>query len=455
MPQLGSQTLSEVWGAYVNKLETNRRANRVELINYYIGDQEQYLKPYLKLEDNKDDFPYYWTKITKKIINKVSKVYKLPPLRLFGKKEERNDGYEAIIPTKNNRLKVAERQARLLGVIGLRPVVLAEEKIFDYKMIRDFQVLFKKSNTVPHAVRYPVETAANNEGLIYAYWSADQYLILTENNVRVTDKDILERHNIEDDGSNRYNKIPFVWLHSEEIVDDFWNTGGNADDLKMANLHINLMLSEMAHKYRFQSFNPVWVSGVQPDISDIKISYKSALVLEPQEAKVGTLNAEHDFLKDIEAIKFQIQLIERNWNLNINWGIQGNPASGFSLVVQNMDHTDDLEDFTDVAREWERRLLEMERLVGSVDGLRGVPDDTLKVNYNEIRQPISQEEKNKKWEFEFKHKLATKRDYWLSEDPDLTDEQIENRIKALQDEAEQFRTGTPVEQLLNFGGEGE
>jgi hypothetical protein len=57
------------------------------------------------------------------------------------------------------------------------------------------------------------------------------------------------------------------------------------------------------------------------------------------------------------------------------------------------------------------------------------------------------------WEFEFKWKLATKRDYWLSEDPDLTEPQIKERIKKLQEEAEEFRTGTPVEQLLGFEGE--
>ncbi len=448
MPQLGTALLTETWNQHVNAIESDRRANALELINYYNGDQIQYIMPFLKLENNKDPFPYYWTGITKKIINKASGVYKLAPRRFFGDKAEKNQGYEDITPTKDIWLKVSERQVHLLGTIGLRPIVVAAEKALDYMMIRDFQVYFGESNIRPSAVRYPVETAANNETIIYDYWTDDEHLLLTGNNVEVDDPEAKERHGILDDGSNKYKVIPFVWLHSEEIIDDFWNTGGNADDLKMANLHINLMLSEMAHKFRFQSFNPVWISGVDPNVNDIKISYNSALVLTPEDAEVGSINASHDFLNDVETIKFQIQLIERNWNLNIDWGIQGNPASGFSLVVQNMDHTDDLEDFTDVARDWERKLLKMEETVAKVDNLPGVPTEKMRVDFTEIKQPISQKEKNAKWQFEFDNQLATRREYWISENPDITPAELDKREAALEEEAAKLRTAPTTDDLF-------
>ena len=68
MPQIGTAILTEAWNQHINEVETNRRANQLELIDYYNGDQIKYMKEYLKLEKNKDPFPYYWTKITKKII---------------------------------------------------------------------------------------------------------------------------------------------------------------------------------------------------------------------------------------------------------------------------------------------------------------------------------------------------------------------------------------------------
>jgi hypothetical protein len=459
MPKLSTEVLEKAWGEHLNNQEKKRQLNVQKLIDYYNGDQEDYMSDYIKLNEKLDPFPFYWTKITKRVINKVAEVYKLAPQRFFGDNTEQDDKYKEITPTKNNWLKLSERQVRLLGTVGLRPGVNAEKKAFDYFMIRNFQAYFKNNNTKPFAIRYPVMEAANEQDIIYEFWSEregespGEHLLISANNVDITNPEMLERFNIPEDGINPYDVIPYTWLHSEEIIDDFWNTGGNANDLINANLHINMKLTEMSHKYRFKSFNPIYITGVDTKSSDIKMAYDRLMAISAPDARVGALATEHAFIDDIEVIKFEIQMIERNWNLNITWGIQGSAPSGFSLVVQNMAHMDDLEDFTDVARDWERQLLEMERKVAEVDKLQGIPEGDMRVDFTEIRIPVSQDEKNKKWEFEFKHGLSTREDYWRSENPDISQETIDERLERIKTEKEKVRTEPTVTELLGGGVE--
>jgi len=437
MPKTLKQMLDEVWGHHVAQEEKARRANTVMLIDYYGGDQEKYIAPYIKIDQKLDAFPFYWTKLTSRIIDKKSEVYKLAPQRTFGDKTEQDEPYQDITKKKNIRLKVAEQQTNLLGTIGFRPFK-TENNTFDYLMVRDFQAVFDVGID-PVAIRYPVATAANERDVIYMYWSDEFNFLMTADNVTIKETEQLERFGVPEDGINPYGVIPFVYLHNKEIIDDFWNTAGNADDLANANLHINMKLTEMSHKYRFKSFNPVYITGVDAKSSDVKFGYDRLLAIEPADAKVGNLSTDHLFMDDIEVIKFEIQQIERNYHLNIAWGIEGHAPSGFSLIVQNMSHMDDLEDFTDVARDWEDQIVEMERVVGKVDGLT-VPEGDLRVDFNEIRQPISQDEKNKKWDFEFKNKLSTRRDYWKSENPDISEEELDEREKALTEEGEKLGT---------------
>jgi len=445
MPETLKQVLDKMWGHNVAQEEKARRANTVMLIDYYGGDQEKYISKYIKLDQKLDAFPFYWTKLTSRIIDKKSEVYKLAPLRTFGDETERNEDYQDITKKKNIRLKVAERQANLLGTIGFRPFV-TPKNTFDYLMVRDFQAVFDVG-LEPTAIRYPVATAALEKDVIYMYWSDEFNFLMTADNVTIKEAEQLERFGVPEDGVNPYGVIPFVYLHNKEIIDDFWNTAGNADDLANANLHINMKLTEMSHKYRFKSFNPVWITGVDAKSSDVKFGYDRVLTIADSEADVGHLASEHMFADDIEVIKFEIQQIERNYHLNITWGIEGSAPSGFSLVVQNMAHMDDLEDFTDVARDWEDQIVEMERVIGKVDGL-SVPEGDLRVDFTEIRQPISQDEKNKKWDFEFKNKLSTRRDYWKSENPDISEEELDEREEALKTEAETLKTGFTTDDLF-------
>jgi len=407
--------------------ENNARLKNVQkLIDFYNGEQKRYLKQYLKLRDL-DDFPFYESDITKKIINKISEVYKKAPIRYFN--EKRNDKYEALTQLKNMRMKTIERQSNLLGMIGVRPVVIERNgtKQFDYMILRSFTVYLERLK--PVALKYLIQ---DGDERLWEYWSDDFHLIINSDNVPV-DPGKAGYTELDMFGNNPYKTIPFVWLPNDFLIDDFYNTGNCADGLINANEHISLMLSEMAHKYRYTAFNPIYITGRIGQTDNVHYNYNKILAIDDEQATVGSLNINHSFADDVELIKFQVQLIERNYGLNINWGISGN-TSGFSLVVQNIDHKDDLENMQEVCRTWEYDLLAMERIIGKKYNLI-VPDaKKFRIDYAEVQMPISIEEKNKKWEFEFKNNLSSRGDYWRMQNPDITDEQIQEKIKQIGEE---------------------
>lgn len=421
------------WNEHQLEEEKARLRNIQKLIDYYNGEHKRYLKQYLVLRDL-DDFPFYETGITKKIIRKLAEVYKTAPVRYFG--GGRNDKYENLTKKKNIRMKVIERQSRLLGIVGMRPIV-TKDKEFDYILLRSFTAYL--DGLRPVAIKYLIQD--NGAEQFYEYWTDEVHLILNTDNVPVNPKPFGY-----EDIENVYGVIPYVWCRNDFIIDDFYNSGNCADDLVNANEQIDLMLSEMCHKYRYTAFNPIWGKGNIRDL-DIQYGYNKILWIDDPEANIGTLNINHVFADDIEALKFQVQLIERNYGLNINWGISGN-TSGFSLVVQNIDHQDDLTNMQDVCRDWEDELLKMEKIVGNVYGIK-VPDKDFRIDYHEVQMPISIEEQNKKWKFEFDNKLSSRADYWRIQNPDITDEQIEERQKQIAEENKTVKEAERVEPTIS------
>jgi hypothetical protein len=410
----GKEIIFESWNEHLLEEEKARLANIQKLIDFYNGEHEKYITPYLNLK-KLDKFPYYETNITKRIIKKVAEVYKVAPIRYF--KEKQNDKYNEITQRKNIRMKTIERQSRLLGTLGVQPIVVEKngKKTFDYLMLRSFTAYLE--GLKPKAIKYLV--ADDGEEKHYAFWDDEQHLILNSDNIPVDPKPF----GFEDE-ENPYGVIPFVWCPNDFLIEDFYNTGGSADDLINANLQIDLMLSEMAHKYRYIAFNPIWGKGNVKSV-DVDYRYDEILWLDDPDAEIGNLSTDHNFASDIELLKLQMQIIKDHYGLSFQWGISGN-TSGFALVVQNIDHKDDLENMVDVCRDWENDLLEMERIVGRVHGVT-VPDKDFRIDYAEVSTPISIEEQNKKWDFEFKNKLSSRADYWRAQNPDISDEQIEEK----------------------------
>jgi hypothetical protein len=171
--------------------------------------------------------------------------------------------------------------------------------------------------------------------------------------------------------------------------------------------------------------------------------------------QVGSIGHDHDFRIDSDYIQFLLDVVSWQYNVDISWGMDGN-TSGFELVVRNIPNQEDIEDMMDMASMWEREILDMEYQFGEIHGIK-VPDpQDLQIDFAEVKMPMSQEEKNKKWKFELENNLATMADYWKAQNPDIKEEQIEEKYREIQEEKRKMaeikrevQEGTTLEDIFN------
>jgi hypothetical protein len=168
-------------------------------------------------------------------------------------------------------------------------------------------------------------------------------------------------------------------------------------------------------------------------------------------------------VESIDAIRFNIEAIGYVYNLKIGWSLDGNAASGFSLIVQNIDLSEAREDDIELMKIHEtdmyRVLLSMQdyyKRFKMLDPLEPIlPKGDLVTDFDESLQlPINQAEDIQRKQFELDNNIITVVDLIQEDNPDMTeDEAIEkyNRNKKLNGtltSAEQIRQGLEAEGVV-------
>ena len=134
-----------------------RRKEVEELLNFYTGtNTENYIKNFFS-PDIYSDIPIYKMNITRKFIDKMSRVYVPKSVRKFSGQE--NPLYNSLTPNKNVRMKHVERMTNLLGTPALRIVWndLGETPFFQYQPVYYFDVELKDPFT-PSAIMFSVSS---------------------------------------------------------------------------------------------------------------------------------------------------------------------------------------------------------------------------------------------------------------------------------------------------------
>ena len=231
----------------------NSQAKREEIrkfLDYYSGTAtESYIKRYFS-GDAFSEIPPSVTNFTRKFINKISRIYTLGANRTVG---DSTEVYNALIPTKDVRMKHSERMTRLLGTIANR--VFWNDDTFDYRPIYYFETYFGDNPFKPEAIIYPLlnKTAdlSNTVGLQWGYWDAEKYAVLDQEG------------KVLNESENPYGILPFVFTHREDQIDSFFVEG--ASDIINCNEQVNIGLTEMNLGMRFNMFGQPWVTGMRSD----------------------------------------------------------------------------------------------------------------------------------------------------------------------------------------------
>jgi len=315
--------------------------------------------------------PPYEANITKKFINKMSRIYTV------GADRNVNEKYEDLTFLKDSKMKHIERMTRLIGTIATRVMLINDEKqYFDYQPIYYFHPFFEDDPFRPVALTYPLmhhtADSSNSDNTQYIHWNSQEYIIFDE------EGDILEQK------EHGLGVLPFVFTHREHQCDDFYVEGAN--DIVSANEHINITMTEMQLGLRFQMFGQPVVSGA--DLAN-RQRFGSDVILElPAEANYDIKSPSGDIEKVIENVKFQMELVAQNNHLFVQFAQDGGETpSGIALKIKDLERFEDYQDDLALFSLYEHEMYRVERNIAQSFGI-AMPEK-LKIDFNEPEYPMT------------------------------------------------------------------
>ena len=357
----------------VLKIENHRKRESYvhKLLDYYNGSNTKY---YIENRFDLDAFrevPPYEANITKKFINKMSRIYTVGADRNVNKK------YDNLSVLKDAKMKHIERMTRLVGTIATRIMFVdGEMPHFDYQPIYYFHPFFGADPFKPIAISYPLmhytEDASNSDSCQYIHWNAESYIIFDESGK------VLE------EAEHGYGTLPFVFTHREHQSDSFYVEGAN--DICNANEHINITMTELQLGLRFQMFGQPVVSGA--DLGNNQ-RFGSDVILElPEGANYNILSPAGDIEKVIENVKFQMELVAQNNHLSVQFAQDGGETpSGIALKIRDLESFEDYQDDLALWSQYEHEIYQIERNIARTFNI-GLPE-ALKLDFNEPEYPMT------------------------------------------------------------------
>ena len=381
-----------------------------KLLDYYSGNStSRYISGRFDLDAFKE-VPPYEANITKKFINKMSRIYTI------GASRNVNKAYKDFSALKDSKMKHIERMTRLIGSIATR-VMFVDDNMphFDYQPIYYFHPFFGDDPFKPIALTYPLmhykDDTTNTDECQYIHWNDKEYVIFNESGGILAQ----EEHG--------YGVLPFVFTHREHQCDSFYVEGAN--DICNANEHINITMTEMQLGLRFQMFGQPVVSGA--DLGNNQ-RFGSDVILElPSDANYDIKSPSGDIEKVIENVKFQMELVAQNNHLSVQFAQDGGETpSGIALKIRDLESFEDYQDDLALWARYEHEFYQIEKNIAKVVNI-SLPN-ALKVDFNEPDYPMTVQDQILLDNHRLSLNLVSPAELMVEYNKDLTIQEAEKKI---------------------------
>ena len=404
----------------VLKIENHRKREAYvhKLLDYYNGNNTNY---YIENRFDLDAFrevPPYQANITKKFINKMSRIYTV------GADRNVNNRYSNLSVLKDSKMKHVERMTRLLGTIAVRIMYIDDEMPhFDYQPIYYFHPFFGDDPFKPVAISYPLmnysEDVSNTDSCQYIHWNEQSYIIFDESGKVLEEKD------------HGYGTLPFAFTHREHQCDSFYVEGAN--DICNANEHINITMTEMQLGLRFQMFGQPVVSGA--DLGNQQ-RFGSDVILElPEGGSYNIQSPGGDLNKVIENVKFQMELVAQNNHLYVQFAQDGGETpSGIALKIKDLERFEDYQDDLALWTQYEHEIYQIERKIANTFNI-SLPQG-LKLDFNEPEYPMTVQDQISLDNHRLNLGLVNKAELMVEYNKDLTLDEANAKLKENESQSE-------------------
>lgn len=407
---------------------------RDKLVNYYqYQNTEKYINEYFGGTLQKE-IPLYTTNITKRVVNRISMVYKDNPVRTYD--GEVNEDINSLMYLKDYKLKSFERVHNLVGTMLVHVLWNEENERLEYRPVIEYEVTLNPDNPMEiMSVLYPVEKTTddinNHQTDKFVFWSKDEHYMIDSMN-KITQ--------INEDNINPYGVLPFVTIQPNTAIDEYFNIGEGAD-IALANQQIDIAMTMLQHHVR-SAGGQLFVNG-RVDTDNIKLGLNKVVVIE--DGTLGSVTNSTDINSIMESIKHQIQHICSNHHIAFDFGIS-TQKSGVAIKLENLELLEAREDDVEKFRQVEKHIHKIEQKILETEMNLALPD-AFHVDFTEIEFPDPAQEMAQ-WDWWIRNGIKDKIDYIMEKDPDKF-ENREEAIRFLEERVEQRGERTNIFSLRN------
>ena len=402
----------------LTKTKTEYNQNRKDviekLIDYYSGDNTvQYTETYFQAKSFQE-VPVSEFNLTRRFIDKMSRVYSLGASRTVNKQND----YDLLTRHKDFKMKHIEKMTRLLGTIAVGIEWKEDangQNFFEYKPIYNFDVgLDIHDPHTPTSITYPLllphDDPLNTEKVLYAHWDKEFYRIMDEDG------------NIEFEEVNFYGVLPFVFLHKDHQIQDFFCYP--SVDIMNANELINILFTEMNLGMRFQMFGQYAATGLYEN-ERIERAGSDQMIILPEGASVDILSPNSNIGDALKLARSIMELVAQSNHLSISFSEtnRDRPQSGIALKIKELESFQDYQDDLDLWSHYERMFFELEARIAAANG--HAMATTFGIDFNEPEYPMSIQDEVLKHQFALDNNLMTHAQILQKKNKDLTIEQAQ------------------------------
>tara|TARA_Y100001938_G_scaffold151183_1_gene247038 strand:+ start:10769 stop:12097 length:1329 start_codon:yes stop_codon:yes gene_type:complete len=380
------------------------RANRRTALDYYNGRTQPYTEK-LFSEKLRESIPIANVNITKRIVDRISMVYMVEPLREYTREDVPDLFYQ-----KNHKLQRLERYTNLLDAVLIKPCWRNDN--IEYDIIHDYEPHFGSDPMKPIAFTYPLQIKSevlDDTPTLYEYWDAETHLIYDEDGKIQPNPDNPEN-------LNWYGVLPFVECWRDGKPEYAYFDTDPLTDLIQTNYLINVSETNKMANVHYQSFGYLYANGSQVDKDDLEVGQDKIMYLG-MDGNLNVVSPPNSIPALSEAIKDSYKMLTQNYHLPTSFAEGTTAESGVALRLRNQELQDERK--SDIVR-WrnvEMELFELEKIIvlqetGSDAG------ELLSIDFSESTDILSAQEQRDKWEWELSKGLIDEADILMQMNPD-------------------------------------
>jgi len=402
-----------------------------KLLDYYQGDDTaKYIQRFFKATAFQE-IPLMSYNVTKKMIDKMSRIYTLGASRTLSEKQ---DEYNSLVRYKDFKLKHIEKMTKLVGSIAVQVSWKQNGNglhYFEYTPFYKFDVILNPNNPLePIGLIYPMMMPSDDSTVapdpLYCYWNS-QYKIIYDSEMHE-----LERF------ENPYGRLPFVFFHKDHQIDNFFCH--SAFDIISVNEMINILFSEMNLGMRFQMFGQYVATGLYQD-EKIQRAGSDEIIVMPEGTELSIVSPTVNVGDALKLARAMLELVAQNNHLNISFSENNKdrPSSGIALKIKDLEKFEDYQDDLEIFAHHERSLYDLEHTIALVNGFN-LPAN-FGIDFNEPEYPMMVQDEIAWNTWLLENNMTTRAKLLQKYNKDLNDYQAQAELK----ENEKLN-GKPTEQ---------